>query len=191
MAGANGRPENQRQWVLQALSQFEAPLMRFAMRLLHGDAHKAHDAVQHTFLMLCQQRAETLDERLAPWLYRVCRNKIVDEIRIGSRMTDRDEPWEQIVDTRTEELSGRLEKSEFDSMLERIVDRLPAGQHEAFQLWRDGLGFSEIATAVEKTEGAIRVLVHRAIVSIRNHSSLAKWMDDSELPRVSKSKIVT
>ena len=191
MAGANGRPENQRQWVLQALNQFEAPLMRFALRLLHGDAHKAHDAVQHTFLMLCQQRAETLDERLAPWLYRVCRNRIVDEIRLDSRITVRAEPWEQIMDTRSDGMSDRLEKSEFDSMLERIVDRLPTGQREALQLWRDGLGFSEIATAIEKTEGAIRVLVHRAIIAIRNHPSLAKWMDESELTHVSKTKIIT
>ena len=68
---------NHRQWVLAVLNRYERRLMRFAARLLH-DQDAARDAVQHTFLRLCDQQPADLDDRLALWLFTVCRNKAMD-----------------------------------------------------------------------------------------------------------------
>ena len=46
-----------RQWVLAVLDRYEAPLVRYAARLL-GDGDSAREAVQHAFLQLCERSAE-------------------------------------------------------------------------------------------------------------------------------------
>src|SRR6185436_5663544 len=77
-------PDSQREWVLTALEQFEGRLVRYATRLL-GDEHAARDAVQHTFLRLCHTSAEEMGERLAAWLFTVCRNRVLDVLRQAGR----------------------------------------------------------------------------------------------------------
>lgn len=41
-------------WIRSALEQYEAPLVRYAARLLRGDANRARDVVQDTFMRMCQ-----------------------------------------------------------------------------------------------------------------------------------------
>ena len=50
-------PGTRRQWVLAVLDRYEAPLVRYAARLL-GDGDSAREAVQHAFLQLCERPAE-------------------------------------------------------------------------------------------------------------------------------------
>jgi DNA-directed RNA polymerase specialized sigma24 family protein len=79
-------PGTRRQWVLAALDRYEASLVRYAVGLL-GDGDSAREAVQHAFLQLCEQAPEKLRRREAPWLFRVCRNKAMDMIRLRRRTT--------------------------------------------------------------------------------------------------------
>src|SRR4051812_47542733 len=69
-----------REWVLAALDQYEGRLLSYAQRLL-GDPDQARDVVQFTFLRLCDQSPEEIDDRLAQWLYTVCRNRALDLLR--------------------------------------------------------------------------------------------------------------
>ena len=73
-------PNDRREWVLAALDQFEGRLTRYAQRLL-GDLDRARDVVQFVFLRLCDQSPEEIDDRLAQWLYTVCRNQAMDLLR--------------------------------------------------------------------------------------------------------------
>ena len=72
-----------RQWIRDALDRFEGPLLLYAGRLT-GDAERARDVVQDTFLKLCRQRRADVAARLAEWLYTVCRNAAID-VRRPSR----------------------------------------------------------------------------------------------------------
>ena len=47
-------PSTTREWIRSAVSRFEGPLTLYAARLL-GDADRARDVVQDTFLKLCRQ----------------------------------------------------------------------------------------------------------------------------------------
>ena len=55
-------PGTRRQWVLAVLDRYEAPLVRYAARLL-GDGDSAREAVQHAFLQLCERSAEEFQRR--------------------------------------------------------------------------------------------------------------------------------
>ena len=72
------------QSVMEAVDRYEMPLLRYARRLL-GDLDLARDAVQHAFVQLCSESSNRLEERIAPWLFRVCRNRALDHLRRGGR----------------------------------------------------------------------------------------------------------
>ena len=65
---------DKQRWVLVALDEYEVRLLRYALRLV-GDQDLARDAVQHAFVKLCDQAPESVGERPAAWLFRVCRKE--------------------------------------------------------------------------------------------------------------------
>ena len=77
-------------WIRDAIRRFEVPLLRYAQGITR-DAEIARDVVQDTFLKLCRSQQADLGERLAPWLYTVCRNRAIDVCRKEGRMTTTDE----------------------------------------------------------------------------------------------------
>ncbi len=69
--------------VLAAVEEYEARLTRYALRLL-SDLDLARDAVQHAFVRLCDE-PPLAEDRLAAWLFAVCRNKAFDYLRKSRR----------------------------------------------------------------------------------------------------------
>src|SRR3954454_19499611 len=79
--------DDDRQWVRAAVGRYEGPLTLYAARLL-GDADRARDVVQDTFLKLCRQdNGEQIRDRLAEWVFTVCGNRALDVLRKEGRMT--------------------------------------------------------------------------------------------------------
>lgn len=72
-------------WVRGTLERYESPLLRYAA-CLTGDLEQARDAVQDTFLKLCEREPGEVEDRLAEWLFTVCRNRSLDLLRKQSRM---------------------------------------------------------------------------------------------------------
>lgn len=66
-----------RDWVNAAMREHEAALLRYAARIT-GDADLARDVAQDVFLRLCGEDPATLNGRLRPWLYTVCRNRAIE-----------------------------------------------------------------------------------------------------------------
>ena len=73
-------------FVQTAVERHQAPLLRYATRLLHGDADRARDVVQDTFVRLMAQPPAQIDGHVAEWLYTVCRNRVLDVFRKEGRM---------------------------------------------------------------------------------------------------------
>jgi len=162
--GLDGR----RRWVLSVLEEYEVPLTRFATRMLH-DEHAARDVVQHAFLRLCGRSAEELHDRVAPWLFTVCRNKAVDVLR-GRRRTASLEQMETPDCVGPEpDPAEAVEMRELHRRLSGLIDGLPSSQRETLGLWSEGFSHREIAQITERSEGSVRVLVHRALKQLRGH----------------------
>lgn len=69
------------------MSQYEAPLLRHAARLLNGDVHAAQDVVQEVFIRLFERWTEETrtDPKLSHWLFSVTHNCSIDYVRRESR----------------------------------------------------------------------------------------------------------
>ena len=132
-----------------------------------GDHHDAEDLTEQTFLQAYRhfERAqrESRGRPLRPWLIRIAHNLAANLYRDRSRKPaspiDESTPMaalhttEQLVEGR-EELGRVLEG----------VGRLPEDRREAL-IMRFALGMDnrEIARALDRTDGATKVLLHRAI----------------------------
>src|SRR5476651_570419 len=73
----------------EAFARHHAPLLRYAARLT-GDADRAQDVVQDTFVRLMAQPPGAVDGHLAEWLFTVCRHRAVDVLRKEGRMKSLD-----------------------------------------------------------------------------------------------------
>jgi len=136
-----------------------------------GDHHDAEDLTEQTFLQAYRhfERAqrESRGRPLRPWLIRIAHNLAANLYRDRSRR-----PASSIDDTQplsaphtTEQLvEGRDE-------LSRILDgvrQLPDDRREAL-IMRFALGMDnrEIARALDRSDGAAKVLIHRAIKQLQ------------------------
>ena len=132
-----------------------------------GNHHDAEDITEQTFLQAYRhfERAqrESAGRPLRPWLIRIAHNLAANYYRDRSRR-----PQTQLEDAAvvsaphdTEDLvEGR---QELKDVLEG-VSKLPDDRREAL-IMRFALGMDnrEIARALDRTEGATKVLIHRAI----------------------------
>jgi RNA polymerase sigma factor (sigma-70 family) len=169
-------------WVLEAVDLYELPLQRYARRLV-GDFDLAADAVQHAFLKLCEQSQAALDGRVAPWLFRVCRNKALDHLRHADRLRPLGDAAEAAATqprpgTATVDPAEVAEARDLAGQIRRLVKDLPGPQREAIDLWCEGFTHKEIAGITGRTEGHIRVLVHRGLTALRQQPLVQRLLGD-------------
>ncbi len=132
-----------------------------------GNHHDAEDLTEQTFLQAYRHYERALRESdgrpLRPWLIRIAHNLAANLYRDRSRKpaSSIDETGELTALHTTEQLvEGRDE-------LSRVlagVQQLPEDRREAL-IMRFALGMDnrEIARAMDRTDGATKVLIHRAI----------------------------
>jgi RNA polymerase sigma factor (sigma-70 family) len=183
-----------RDWVLASVEQYELPLLRYAARM-GLDIDLARDCVQHAFLQLCSQSPETLTIgsikiNAGPWLYRVVRNRAIDQLRRTQREisfaalhAEEEEPTNGTAHaTITQPLSRESDPSthsadrEMYSLLRGLVAELPPATRELVLLWAEGMTPRDIAAVTERSEGNIRVQLHRAFARLREHTVVRRWL---------------
>jgi len=161
-------------WVMEAVELYELPLLRYARRLV-GDVDLAADAVQHAFVKLCEESRDRLDGRVAPWLFRVCRNRVVDHLRRSGREHSlQDESGDQSAasshaGSRETDPALSAERADLAMRLRELLQDLPTPQREAIDLWCEGLTYRQIAEVTGRQEGHVRVLAHRGLTALRGH----------------------
>lgn len=186
---------SQKEFVLAALNTFERPLTAYATRLNHGDLHAARDAVQHTFMQLCKQPMAKVASKLAPWLYTVCRNRILDELDSKHQRLTKSDVGFDAVDASATDPAAQFEVDEILQLLRKLFACLPEPEREAIELWSHGFDASEIAEITSKKPGTIRVNLHRAIKRLRQHPEVVNWLERATgqfaKPEVGGSKLTS
>jgi RNA polymerase sigma-70 factor (ECF subfamily) len=174
-SGKSGKSEEQSQQKLKAQLDAEfSDLYRAHLRDVYsyayyrvGNHHDAEDLTEQTFLQAYRhfERAqrESRGRPLRPWLIRIAHNLAANLYRDRARKpaTPIDESTTLVAPHTTEQLvEGREE-------LTRVlggVQRLPEDRREAL-IMRFALGMDnrEIARALGRSDGATKVLIHRAV----------------------------
>jgi RNA polymerase sigma-70 factor (ECF subfamily) len=132
-----------------------------------GNHHDAEDLTEQTFLQAYRhfERAqrESAGRPLRPWLIRIAHNLAANYYRDRSRrpQTNLDDAAILIAPMATEQVVE--EREEVKEVLEG-VSKLPEDRREAL-IMRFALGMDnrEIARSMGRSEGATKVLLHRAI----------------------------
>jgi RNA polymerase sigma-70 factor (ECF subfamily) len=142
-------------------------LTLYAQRLL-GDAERARDVVQDTFLRLCGQSATDLDGRLAEWLFTVCRNRSLDVLRKEGRMTRLGD--EQVHTRLSPEPDPAFAVEQADSAQRAllILDGLPPNQKEVLRLkFQNGFSYREISRISGLSVTNVGFLIHTGLKTLR------------------------
>ncbi len=145
----------------------ERPLYNFCLRML-GQADDAADVTQETFVQLYSNLAR-LDEYepLAPWLFRVARNRCIDVIRRRRTIPLEDDAEYEPLDD--EPLPDVLvERADIQRVLGEAIASLPTQYAEIVALrYAAERSFAEIGAILDLEEGAARVRFHRAKALLR------------------------
>ena len=154
----------------------QGAIYNFCFRML-GQAEDAADVAQETFVQLYSYLGR-LDERepVAPWLFRVARNRCIDIIRRRRTVPlgTADDPGEgsvQLDPADDEPLPDELaERADLQRLLSNAIAHLPPAYAEVVALRYAGdRSFAEIAAILDCEEGAARVRFHRAKALLRQH----------------------
>jgi RNA polymerase sigma-70 factor (ECF subfamily) len=134
-----------------------------------GNRHDAEDLTTQTFLRMLESigRFRWQSAPFSAWLFRIAHNLAMDHFRANRRWQPEEEPPEPDPDESTSAEAGALESIGRRSMLELIEDL--SGEQQQVLTLKFVFNFSnaEAATILGKTEGAIKSLQHRALVSLQ------------------------
>ena len=134
-----------------------------------GNRHDAEDLTTQTFLRMLEsiQRFKWQAAPFSAWLFRIAHNLAMDHFRANRRW----QPEEDVPEPPGSEEASAEEEAMHSigrqSMLE-LIETLSVEQQQVLTL-KFVFNFSnaEVATILEKTEGAIKSLQHRALVSLQ------------------------
>ncbi len=152
----------------RTFAEQQGPLTRYAARLL-GDADRARDVVQDTFVKLLNQPPELVNGHAVEWLFTVCRHRALDVLRKEGRMKRFEEGQVERV-TATDPRPGRdLEEAETHETVLRMIDRLPANQQEVVRLkFQHGFSYKEISRITTLSVTNVGFLIHTAVMRLRS-----------------------
>jgi RNA polymerase sigma-70 factor (ECF subfamily) len=100
------------------------------------------------------------------WLFTISRNRVIDYYRTKKDYAYLDN---EIIMEDCKESPEKLVEAQFNQQeVRRAILQLPEEQQQVILMsFIEGLEYSEIAAALNKTEGNIRVIVHRALKKMR------------------------
>jgi RNA polymerase sigma factor (sigma-70 family) len=154
-------------WVPSVLAEYEQPLTRYAAHIT-GDAERAREVVQDTFLKLLRQKPAQIRDHLAQWLYTVCRNRALDVLRKERRMTGISDAQLQLQSRSGPEVSAALEQEEQIADVLKILNTLPANQQEVIRLkFQSDLSYGEISQVTNLSVSNVGFLIHTGLKTIR------------------------
>jgi RNA polymerase sigma-70 factor (ECF subfamily) len=144
------------------------PVYDFTAHRLHG-REAAEDATQTIFLKAFSSLDTCRDgNRFAGWLFAIARNVVTDSYRSGRvvPLTLDDAPDLKDPDPSPETLALRSEWSrELANLREKCLKET---DRDLLDLRLQGLSDREIATALHRSHGAIRVAQHRMVQRLRD-----------------------
>jgi RNA polymerase sigma-70 factor (ECF subfamily) len=134
-----------------------------------GNRHDAEDLTTQTFLKMLEAIGKFRFQAapFSAWLFRIAHNLAMDHFRANKRWQPEEEVPEPEPDEATSAEAGAFESIGRRSMLELIENLSPEQQQVLTLKFVFNFANAEAATILGKTEGAIKSLQHRALVTLQ------------------------
>jgi RNA polymerase sigma-70 factor (ECF subfamily) len=134
-----------------------------------GHAEVAEDLTGQVFMRMLEavRSGRTWRTSFSGWLYRIAHNLVIDYYRRRGRASFVD--LDDVDPVRSEAdplgaIEAKLDSERLQSALSRLTDE----QAEVITLrFLEGLSIAEVATIMNKNEGAIKALQYRAVMALR------------------------
>jgi RNA polymerase sigma-70 factor (ECF subfamily) len=135
-----------------------------------GSAHLAEDLTAQVFVRMLEavQSGQPWRTSFSGWLYRIAHNLVIDHYRRNRRATFVE--MDEAVPSRSSDGDPvRSVESSFDrEHLRQALGSLTQEQVQVITLrFLEDLSIAEVANIMDKTEGAIKALQYRAVLSLR------------------------
>ena len=134
-----------------------------------GNRHDAEDLTTQTFMKMLEsiKRFRWQSAPFAAWLFRIAHNLAMDHFRASRRWQPEEEVPEPVGESEPSAEAAAFQSIGRQSMLE-LIEGLSQEQKQVLTLkFVFNLPNGEVATILGKTEGAIKSLQHRALVSLQ------------------------
>src|SRR5262245_23904862 len=138
-----------------------------------GNRHDAEDLTTQTFLKMLESimRFRWQSAPFSAWLFRIAHNLAMDHFRASRRWQPEEEVPEPPGETEPSAELAAFQAIGRQGMLE-LIENLSQEQQQVLTLkFVFNLPNGEVATILGKTEGAIKSLQHRALVSLQKQIS--------------------
>jgi RNA polymerase sigma-70 factor (ECF subfamily) len=134
-----------------------------------GNRHDAEDLTTQTFLKMLEAigRFRFQSAPFSAWLFRIAHNLAMDHFRAARRWQPEEEVPEPPGEEEPSAEMQALQSIGRQSMLELIEDLSPEQQQVLTLKFVFNFPNADVATILEKTEGAVKSLQHRALVSLQ------------------------
>jgi RNA polymerase sigma-70 factor, ECF subfamily len=134
-----------------------------------GNRHDAEDLTTQTFLRMLESigKFRWQSAPFSAWLFRIAHNLAMDHFRANRRWQPEEVVPEPEADESTSAEAGALEAIGRKSMLDLIDDLSPEQQQVLTLKFVFSFANAEAAAILGKSEGAIKSLQHRALVSLQ------------------------
>ena len=163
----------------QIYDLYVKPIYRFIYFKVANE-HDAEDLTSEVFLKTWQYITETEENilNLRALLYSLARNIVIDFYRQRAKreIINDEEVLLKIEDTRQQQFLALLETKFEMRAIEGVLIKMKDEYREVLIMrFIDELSISEIATILDKSRGAVRILLHRALKIVRqslpNHTN--------------------
>lgn len=102
------------------------------------------------------------------WLYHIARNKVIDYYRLkkpSAHLEDLDDNFVKVASNVEKLFDANLDLEKVKAAIQKLT---PEQQDVIIMKFVEDLSHQEIAVALNKSEGAVRLLQHRAINNLKN-----------------------
>jgi len=153
----------------QLYDHYVAPIYRFVLVKV-TDKEEAQDLTHEVFLSAWQNLKNYKHQGFpfSSWLYQIARNKVIDHYRTKKDHSDIyeiDESFVKVAAAVDTNLDIRLVMEQVKTALHQLSDEQ---QDVIMMKFIEDLSNEEIAKAMNKSEGAIRLLQHRAVNNLKD-----------------------
>jgi RNA polymerase sigma-70 factor (ECF subfamily) len=154
-------------WMRSVVERFSGALTRYSASITR-DVESARDVVQDAFFRLSREDRERVEDHLAPWLFRVCRNRALDHCRKEGRMRPLENAFLDEARAAGPSPAAEAERSDTAEQVFAVVEALPPNQREVVRLkFQNDLSYKEIAEATGLSVSNVGFLIHTALKNIR------------------------